>query len=75
MVRGRILEQSLWVASIVSTILPAQALKQRHEVAEADTWDLRPLFATSADWEKDLERLRSYEGVMMKWKGHLLWSV
>ena len=71
MVRGRILEQSLWVASIVSTILPAQALKQRHEVAEADTWDLRPLFATSADWEKDLERLRSYEGVMMKWKGHL----
>ena len=71
MVRGRILEQSVWVASIVSTVLPAQALKQRHEVAEADTWDLRPLFATSADWEKNLERLRSYEGVMMKWKGHL----
>ena len=71
MVRGRILEQSLWVASIVSTVLPAQALKQRHEVPEADTWDLRPLFATSADWEKDLERLRSYEGVMMQWKGHL----
>ena len=71
MVRGRILEQSLWVASIVSTVLPAQALKQRHEVAEADTWDLRPLFVTSADWEKNLERLRSYEGVMMKWKGHL----
>ena len=71
MVRGRILEQSVWVASIVSTVLPAQALKQRHEVAEADTWDLRPLFVTSADWEKNLERLRSYEGVMMKWKGHL----
>ncbi len=44
---------------------------QRHEVAEADTWDLRPLFATSADWETNLERLRSYEGVMNKWKGHL----
>ena len=71
MVRGRILEQSVWVAFIVSTVLPAQALKQRHEVAEADTWDLCPLFATSADWEKNLERLRSYEGVMMKWKGHL----
>ena len=59
MVRGRILEQSPWVASMVSTVLPGQDLKQRHEVAEADTWDLRPLFATSADWEKDLERLRS----------------
>ncbi len=71
MVRGRILEQSYWMASLVSKVLPAQALKQRHEVAEADTWDLRPLFATSADWETNLERLRSYEGVMNKWKGHL----
>jgi len=59
------------MSSTVSTVLPAQALKQRHEVAEADTWDLRPLYATSADWEMSLERLRTYEGVMMKWKGHL----
>ena len=72
MVRGRLLEQCRQVASLKISSSPAQPLKQRHEVEEADTWDLSPLYATSADWEKDLERLRAHEGAMSHWQGCLI---
>ena len=43
----------------------------RSEVPESDQWDLKPLFPSASDWEKDLVRLQqTFEGIA-KFRGHL----
>jgi len=44
---------------------------ERSEVNPKDTWDLSPLYAKEADWEKGLEQLKGQKGRMLKWKGKL----
>jgi oligoendopeptidase F len=44
---------------------------ERGEVDPADTWDLTPLYAKEADWERGLEELKGQRGRMAKWKGRL----
>ena len=43
----------------------------RSEVNPQDTWDLTPLYAKEAEWEKGLEELRQQRGKMAKWKNKL----
>ena len=44
---------------------------ERSEVNPRDTWDLSPLYAKEADWEKGLEELKGQKGKMTKWRGKL----
>jgi len=44
---------------------------ERSEVNPGDTWDLSPLYAKEADWEKGLEELKGQKGKMAKWRGKL----
>ncbi|NBR46408.1 MAG: oligoendopeptidase F, partial [Verrucomicrobia bacterium] len=55
----------------VSPPVPARKVPERSEVNPKDTWDLSPLYAKDADWEKGLEELRGQRGRMLKWKGKL----
>jgi oligoendopeptidase F len=50
---------------------PVKMVPERSEVNPQDTWDLSPLYAQEADWEKGLEELRAQKGQMTKWKGKL----
>ena len=50
---------------------PVKKVPERAEVNPQDTWDLRPLYPTDADWEKGLEQLKGQKGRMLKWKGKL----
>lgn len=48
----------------LSAEAPVSTLKNRSEVFPADTWDLTPIFADDAAWEKEFSDLASrYEGV------------
>ena len=43
----------------------------RSEVPESDQWDLKPLFSSVSEWEKDLVHLqKTFEGIA-KFRGHL----
>ena len=50
---------------------PVKKVPARNEVDPKDTWDLSPLYAQEAEWEKALEELRQQRGKMEKWKGKL----
>ncbi len=50
---------------------PVKKVPARNEVDPKDTWDLSPLYAQEAEWEKALEELRQQRGKMAKWKGRL----
>lgn len=49
---------------------PARTPK-RSEVAEADTWDLTPLYRDDAGWESDFERLKQTFGRIGDFRGRL----
>ena len=55
----------------VAKSAPVKKVPERSEVNLKDTWDLSPLYAKEADWEKGLEELREQKGRMLKWKGKL----
>ncbi|NDA10449.1 MAG: hypothetical protein EBZ07_06345, partial [Verrucomicrobia bacterium] len=55
----------------VAKSAPVKKVPERSEVNLKDTWDLSPLYAKEADWEKGLEELREQKGRMWKWKGKL----
>ncbi|PRO66065.1 oligoendopeptidase F [Alkalicoccus urumqiensis] len=44
-------------------------VRQRHEVAEAETWDLRDLFRTPSNWEAAVEEIPEILPEVTKWKG------
>ena len=71
MVRGPGFQQC---EQMVAPAHPAQRLQKipsRSDLRTEDTWDLSPLFAVEADWEKELETLRTKRGAMMRWRGKL----
>ncbi|MEI8285404.1 MAG: oligoendopeptidase F, partial [bacterium] len=43
----------------------------RSEVPESDQWDLKPLFNSAEDWEKDFLRLQETFAGIAKFRGHL----
>ena len=55
----------------VASPAPVKKVPERSEVNPKDTWDLSPLYAKEADWEKGLEELKGQKGRMLKWKGKL----
>ena len=55
----------------VASPAPVKKVPERNEVDPKDTWDLSPLYAKEADWEKGLEELKGQKGRMLKWKGKL----
>ena len=55
----------------VASPAPVKKVPERSEVNPKDTWDLSPLYAMEADWEKGLEQLKGQKGRMLKWKGKL----
>lgn len=44
---------------------------ERHEVAEEDTWDLRPLYADDAAWEKELAEVGATYGEITSYEGKI----
>jgi oligoendopeptidase F len=55
----------------VASPAPVKKVPERSEVNPKDTWDLSPLYAKEADWERGLEELKGQKGRMLKWKGKL----
>ena len=53
----------------VASPAPVKKVPERSEVHPKDTWDLSPLYAKEADWEKGLAQLKGQKGRMLKWKG------
>lgn len=49
----------------------AGGVPTRGEVAEADTWDLTPLFATAAAWNEGFEKLASSYTTISKFQGRI----
>ena len=43
----------------VASPAPVKKVPERSEVNPKDTWDLSPLYAKEADWERGLEELRT----------------
>jgi oligoendopeptidase F len=48
-----------------------ESLKKRADVPLGDTWDLTPMYASDAEWEKAFEVTSGYPGLAEAWKGRL----
>ena len=47
------------------------AIKNRSELNEKDCWDLTPLYADAAEWEKDFAKLDDLLAAFLTFKGRL----
>ncbi len=59
------------MATIAASKAKVKKLPTRDKVKKEDTWDLASLYASDADWEKDLKKLESQIPKIAKFKGTL----
>ncbi|NBS14891.1 MAG: hypothetical protein EBT57_08835, partial [Verrucomicrobia bacterium] len=71
MVRGPGFQQCEDMVAPAHSAQPVQKIPSRSDLRAEDTWDLSPLFADEAAWEKGLESLRAKRGAMTRWRGKL----
>lgn len=48
-----------------------EKIRKREEIPEKDTWNLKDLYETAEDWEKDAEKASAIPGELEEFKGRL----